>query len=597
MYTIYNYKSFKLKSTFLTWNYYVKLNFKENIYTVIMKNNFIKSKTNSLKFMKSLILIISIIFAFPVTADDNATTRLIRQKIESLRNTNSLSVAGANIASKQVLPKIYENRSYQPAWSKEERVKDLIQMVGRAEEEGLLPHDYHFNELTQLNNKPEKDSNDIANLDIILTDSLIRYGYHQKFGKVNPAELDSNWNFTRKLGSKNPVTLIQGAIDSDGIRQYISDVLQRGPYYRRLKILLAEYRAKAVEQKHEYSQVPNGPTLKRGMQETRVEALRKRLQASGHLKSNPVSHNNYFGQNLEQAVKLFQQQAGLDDDGIVGAGTLAVLNSSLQSRIDQIRVNMERIRWIFRDIRDSKDFVIVNIAGFETMLVRNHEVVWRTRSQVGKTYRKTPVFRADMDYVQFNPTWTVPPGILRRDVLPKIKFDPNSLAANDMRLVELKTGKSVDPSSLDWEELGNRFPYQVVQAPGPKNPLGQVKFIFPNKHSVFLHDTNHKEYFVKNIRTLSSGCIRIENPLEFAELVLNDPEWNLLNIQNTVDAKKIKTVYLKQKLPVLILYWTVVPTDDSGPKFLPDVYERDAAILKELNEPFKFVPPDDLASL
>ena len=361
------------------------------------------NKINKLKIIKPFILIFSIITIYPAVADNNATSEQIRQKIESFRNTENLTIAGANIASKQVLPKLYEGRSFQPAWNNEERIQDLIQMVGRAEEEGLLPHDYHYTELTKLYSKDNKDTNDIADLDIILTDSLIRYGYHQKFGKVSPIELDSNWNFTRKLGGKDPVALIQDAIDSNDIRQYISKVLERGPYYRRLKKLLAEYRIKATEQKHKYPLVPDGPTLKRGMQDVRVEALRNRLQASAHLNSSPLSYKDYFDQNLEEAVKHFQREAGLGDDGVVGAKTLALLNRSLQSQIDQIRVNMERIRWIFRDIRDSKDFVIVNIAGFETMLVRDLNVVWSTRSQVGRTFTKTPVFRADMEYVQFNP--------------------------------------------------------------------------------------------------------------------------------------------------------------------------------------------------
>lgn len=531
-------------------------------------------------------------------AENAQVTKQIQQKIENFRSDGHLSVSGIDIASKQVLPDLYERRSYRAAWTDQERIDDLIQMVGRAEDEGLLPQDYHYNDLVLLRNQNSDDASNIANLDILLTDSLIRYGYHQNFGKVNPVELDSNWNLTRNLGGKDPVTLVQGAINSEGIRQYISDVLERGPYYSRLKKLLAEYRARAAEENTNYPNVPAGPVLKLGMQDPRVALLRKRLEASGDLEATSITNSNLFGEKLEEAVKRFQQSADIDMDGVVGAGTLAQLNSSLQSRIDQIRVNMERIRWIFRDIRDNKDFVIVNIAGFETMLVRNHEVVWKTRAQVGRTYYKTPIFRSDMSYVQFNPTWTVPPGILRRDIIPKIKLDPGSLAANDMRLVDNKTGKEVDPFTLDWANLSGRgFPYQVVQQPGPKNPLGQVKFIFPNPHSVYLHDTTQKERFVENVRTFSAGCIRIQHPFEFVELVLNDPEWNMTSIQKTVDAKKIKTVYLKQKLPVLVLYWTVEPTGKDGPKFLPDIYERDAPILKALNEPFKFVAPDDLADL
>jgi murein L,D-transpeptidase YcbB/YkuD len=200
-----------------------------------------------------------------------------------------------------------------------------------------------------------------------------------------------------------------------------------------------------------------------------------------------------------------------------------------------------------------------------------------------------------MKYAQFNPTWTVPPGILRRDVIPKIKEDVNYLVEKDMKLLDNKTGKEVDPSTIDWANISGRgFPYQVVQQPGPENSLGEVKFIFPNPHFVFLHDTPHKEHFDDTVRLFSSGCIRIQHPFEFAELVLDDPEWNQAAIQKTLDSGRIKTVYLKKPMPVLVLYWTVEPTGEDGPKFLPDVYDRDGAVLKALNEPFRFVPPDDL---
>ncbi len=534
------------------------------------------------------ILAICFIIVPPVSAANSPIQEQIRQKIEKLRNDNQLSISGAEIASKKVLPELYERRSYTAAWDNPVRIDDLIQMVGRAEEEGLLPHDYHYSELSSLRDTNSNDASDIADLDILLTDSLIRYGYHQNFGKVIPSELDSNWNFTRNIGDKDPVSLVQGAIDSDGIRQYISDVLERGPYYRRLKKLLAEYRMRAASEEADIPTIPAGPALKKGMNDSRVSIVRKRLISTGDLSDSDVLDPNLFDETLEGAVKQFQKNANIAIDGIVGPGTLALLNPTLQSRIDQLRVNMERIRWIFRDIRDNKDFVIVNIADFKTAFVRDHKVVWETKSQVGRTYYKTPVFRADMEYAQFNPTWTIPPGILRRDIIPKIKVDPGSLAANDMRLIDNKTGKVVDPATLDWSKLeGKGFPYQVVQAPGPKNPLGLVKFIFPNPHFVYLHDTTAKDKFSEDVRAFSAGCIRIQKPFEFAELLLNDPEWNQTTIQKTLDSKKIKTVYLKEKIPVLVLYWTVVATNEHEARFLPDIYERDLAILKELNEPFK----------
>ena len=551
-----------------------------------------KIKMNKIKYLS---ILIGLLVTLPGAAQDSAVSDQIRQKIQHFRSTGYMTAAGVDIASTTVLPAVYERRNHRPAWTNEARVDELIQMVGHAEEEGLLPRDYHYSDLVRLRQQGSKDASTIAEFDLLLTDSLIRYGYHQNFGKVNPGQLDSNWNLTRNLAGQDPVELIQGAIDSDGIRQYISDVLKRGPFYQRMKTLLADYQARAEKEGGGYPTVPAGPTLRLGMQDGRVAQLRNRLQASGELNDTPAENPNMFDEQLEQAVRRFQENANIDVDGAVGAGTLAALNVSLQSRIDQIRVNMERIRWIFRDIRDNKNFILVNIAGFKTYLVRGHQIVWETRSQVGRTYRKTPVFRADMSFVQFNPTWTVPPGILRRDVLPKIKEDRNYLVEKDMKLIDNKTGKEIDPASIDWDNLSGRgFPYQVVQQPGPENSLGEVKFIFPNNHFVFLHDTPSKQNFDRSVRMFSSGCVRIENPFEFAELVLNKPEWDQAEIQKTLDSGRIKTVYLDYTLPVLVLYWTVETIGDDGPKFLPDVYDRDGPILKALNAPFKFVPPDDL---
>ncbi|MGB5328028.1 MAG: L,D-transpeptidase family protein, partial [Gammaproteobacteria bacterium] len=422
--------------------------------------------------------------------------------------------------------------------------------------------------------------------------------YHRYFGKVNPADLDSDWNLSRRFGG-DPLESIVGILSAADIQQHIVETLDWDPYYQQMKALLADYRERAAREGGGYPAIPSGPTLRKGMRDSRIALLRKRLQASNHLATTSPDDPEHFDAELEQAVTSFQRETEIDVDGAVGAGTLAALNVSLQSRIDQIRVNMERARWILRDIRGIDDFVIVNIADFKTMLVRGGEKVWETRSQVGRTYRKSPIFRSNMKYVQFNPTWTVPPGILKRDILPKLKADaPGYLAEEDMKLVDNSTGKQIDPASIDWAAATPRnFRYQVVQRPGPENALGMVKFIFPNPHFVFLHDTNHREHFDDKVRTFSSGCIRIEHPFEFARLVLNDEQWDDAAIQSVVVAKKTKTVYLKEPLPVLVLYWTVNPITENGvPEFLADVYDRDDRVLRALDGPFLVVLPDNMPS-
>ena len=533
-----------------------------------------------------------------VNAAGKEVNDTIREHIERHQMSGRLVIAGADIAGRDVLWELYENNNYTPLWQKQESIAVLIDMVGRAAEEGLLPRDYHHEKLLTLRRSMSRRAADIAGFDILLTDSLMRYVYHRYFGKANPADLDSDWNLSRRL-DHDPLELIVDTMSAADMQKHIVEILDWGPYYQRMKALLSEYREQAIREGGGYPAVPSGQTLRKGMRDPGIALLRKRLQASNHLEAIGPDDPEYFDAELERAVTKFQSEAEIDIDGAVGAGTLAALNVSLQSRIDQIRVNMERARWILRNIRGVDDFVVVNIADFKTTLIRDGEKVWETRSQVGRTYRKSPIFRADMKYAQFNPTWTVPPGILKRDILPKLKAGAQDyLIEKNMKLVDNATGKEIDPATIDWAATTPRnFRYQVVQRPGPDNALGQVKFIFPNPHFVFLHDTNHREHFDDKVRTFSSGCIRIEHPLEFARLVLDDEEWDDVAIENVINSKETKTVYLKEPLTVLVLYWTVNPITENGvPEFLADVYDRDGDVLRALEAPFRVVLPDDMPS-
>ena len=321
------------------------------------------------------------------------------------------------------------------------------------------------------------------------------------------------------------------------------------------------------------------------MMDVRVSALRARLIAERDLESDVDLASELYDAAVEQAVVRFQERHGLGADGVAGRQTFTAMNVTVDARIDQIKANLERSRWVFTDL--TGDFIVVNIAGYRAYLVRNTEIVWETNVMVGKTYRKTPVFKAEMKYIVLNPTWTVPPGILRRDILPKMKADPGYLDKKGYLLLD-RDGHAVDQSTVDRSTLSHRnFPYIVRQPAGPDNALGQVKFIFPNSHFVFLHDTNHRELFVHRERAFSSGCIRVENPLELAELVLNDAgRWGPTAIDAALATKKTQTVHLPEPLPVLLLYWTTAVAADGTVSFLKDVYGRDARIVAGLAAPF-----------
>ncbi len=286
--------------------------------------------------------------------------------------------------------------------------------------------------------------------------------------------------------------------------------------------------------------------------------------------------------HLKAGVSTFQYRHGLDDDGIVGRQTIAAMNVPIETRIDQLRVSLERLRWVNQEA--TQTFVVVNIASFKAFLFRDGEMEWSTRAMVGKDYRRTPIFRGDMQYIEFNPTWTIPPTILRNDTLPAIKRDPGYLAAKNIRVID-SNGNFVDPLKVDWNQYRVGIPYTLRQDPGPENALGRLKFIFPNKHSVFLHDTPHRELFNKPERAFSSGCIRIENPLKLAELLLHNDALQASDLQSIVDSGITQRIYLDKPVPVVIIYLTASIDTDGNVMFYRDIYNLDNKVLRALDGP------------
>jgi murein L,D-transpeptidase YcbB/YkuD len=229
---------------------------------------------------------------------------------------------------------------------------------------------------------------------------------------------------------------------------------------------------------------------------------------------------------------------------------------------------------------------VVDIAGFEVSMYRDGQRLFRGRAQVGRPYRSTPVFSDSITYIEFNPTWTVPPTIFKNDVLPAIKRDPGYLAKRDMQVLTMD-GREVDPAGVDWDLYPRQgFPYMIRQRPGPANALGRLKIMFPNEHMVYLHDTPSRELFNRSERTFSSGCIRVENAEQLAVLLLDDPEqWDLNTVNATIGDRQTRRVSLREPLPVYLVYWTVQVQDDGKVEFKRDPYGRDAQILDILDKP------------
>jgi len=526
-----------------------------------------------------------------VAQAETSTQVALERLVGQLRVDGHLEIGQSQVAAVEFIPEVYERRDYIPAWVSDPSVEAVLEAIRNSYEHGLDPEDYHWLEINELRGRIANGAGaeTAAEMEILLTDAVVRLAYHASFGKVLPGELDPNWNFDRRLHTPDPVAELGDVLGTTDVASIIRGRSNVPVFYDWLREALAHYREIAAG--GGWPSIPSGPTLKPGMTSERIVPLRQRLQRSGDLADTQTDDPELFDAVLKRAVIAFQNRHGLAPDGAVGPATLAALNVPVEQRIDQFRVNLERIRWVYKELPE--DYVIVDVAGFHIYLVQEDEIVWQARAQVGKPYRDTPVFRDTMSYLEFNPTWTVPPTILREDILPRLEHGPDYLVKRNMRILD-RDGKSVDFSTIDWPSVAaGNFPYILRQEPGPYNALGRVKFMFPNKHAVYIHDTPSKSLFAHNERTFSSGCIRVERPFELAELLLDDPErWDQQGIQQLLDSRRTQRVNLREPLPVLILYWTAEVDAEGRVHFRRDVYDRDAPVLDALEGEFKFVVPD-----
>ncbi len=523
-------------------------------------------------------------------AQDDGVREPLRARVEALRETGRVDVRGSRIASAIVLPGFYKQRGFRRAWSDARNVEQLLRAIRDAANDGLDPRDYHQALLERLRGEvaatSQPDAALLADYDLLLTDALVLLENHLEFGKVDPVRLDPNWNLPRESKDVAAASRIQQMLDAGDVYQALEREKPDHPYYTELKRELARYRK--MEAAGALPTLPSGPTLRVGASDARVPTLRRRLDATGDLVGGVGDTATLYDSALIVGVRSFQRRLGLPDDGILGEGTRSALNVSAERRAQQIRLNLERGRWVLHHIDST--FVVVNVAGYSVTYVRDGHVVWRSRAVVGLPFRRTPIFRDSISYLVFNPTWVVPPGILARDMLPRLKRGGVGALPAGMRVLQ-HSGRAVDVSRIDWSKYsGSSFPFMLRQDPGPTNALGLVKFMFPNRYLVYLHDTPSRELFNESARAFSSGCIRIEHPFELAELLLANAGWNADSVARVVKAGRTRNVSLRRPVPVLLLYWTAWVDDDGLVNFRSDVYGRDERLARALDEPVRITP-------
>jgi len=314
-----------------------------------------------------------------------------------------------------------------------------------------------------------------------------------------------------------------------------------------------------------------------------IVLLRNRLAITQCYIEDTIDDKYLFDQSLQEQVMLFQSRNGLTADGVVGKATIEAMNIPVEDRIATIEANLERWRWLSDDLGES--YIKVNIANFELQVIEKDDMVFKTEAIVGLNSRETPVFSSIMTYLVLNPDWTVPPTILNTDIIPSLISNPDYLAEKNLKILRID-GTEVDPSTIDWINIVTAgFPYRIHQEPGPGNALGRVKFMFPNKFSVYIHDTPNHNLFGRTDRSLSSGCIRVNNPMALAAWLMKDsPAWTPAQIKIVIDEGKERTVNLVKPIQVHIVYLTAWASDDGLAYFRKDIYNRDQPLLAALKQ-------------
>lgn len=511
------------------------------------------------------------------------THERLRHRVEDLRAGAEVRIGRDRIASTRVLPSLYERNGFTPVWTRRDALQELLAVLVDAETHGLDPDDYHRPELERLLARDSLGAQEQVDLDLLATDALVRLVYHLVFGKVDPQRIEPKWNVAREIDREQAVDAIRGAIESPSLLLATERFAPRHRAYARLRGALIRYHMLAT--RGGFERVSEGPKLEPGSEGPRVEALRRRLAAEGDL-AWEEAEGAAFDASLDAAVRHAQFRYGLEPDGVVGRATLAALNVPAWERVDQIRVNLERARWVLHAVQGR--LVLVDVPGFHLHFFENGED-WSTRVVVGRPYRKTPIFRSTIRYLVLNPTWTVPATIFAQDLLPQIQKDPGYLASRQLRVIDAQ-GREVDPRGIEWSTVTKRsFGYLLRQDPGPQNALGRIKFVFPNPYSVYMHDTPARELFARAERAASSGCIRVEDPLTLAVSLLADPQaWSREALEAAIATGVTRTVTLREPVAVILMYWTVEVDEDGTVHFRRDLYRRDGALLRALDEDFSF---------
>ena len=510
---------------------------------------------------------------------DAAVTASLRLALQGARRPPYVTADAEGRRLWKLTNEFYAAREFKPAWiegaAPRAQMADLIKALWSADHEGLDPQLYNVSLLDQRRQEASKgfltakgfEPQEAGGLDVWLTYLYLQYSSDLADGLGDLSRADPAWQIRpEKFDAR---ARLEAALKDNNVADSLVELTPDNQQYRALRKALGDYRARAAG-----GGWPTVPAikLKPGARSTAVALVAKRLAASGDFDGSvPDGGAMAYTGELVEAVKRFQRRHGLADDGVIGPALVAQMNVPVEARLAQIQLNLERWRWLPRELGER--YILVNIPEYRLEVWEDDNVPLSMRTVVGKQDTPTPIFSDEMTHVVFSPYWNVPPDIVAGETLPSVMSDPGFLERQNMEVLDA-SGKPVDPSSIDLSEPDK---YRFRQRPGAENSLGFVKFMFPNQFNVYLHDTPADSLFARASRSYSHGCVRLEQPLALAQYVLADqPEWTKEKIEEAMHAGEERHVKLKKAIPVYLGYWTARVSADGILQFRPDIYGVDA---------------------
>jgi murein L,D-transpeptidase YcbB/YkuD len=472
-----------------------------------------------------------------------------------------------------------------------ERGKAVVAEIEKADDYGLRAADYKLPDPAGFNAQDASAAEWLADAEVKISFAALDYAYDARGGRIVPQKISRNLDPT--LALPNPSEVIESIAIRADPAAYLRSFQPDQPQFEALRQKLIELRGGKTDEPKPAVTIPDGPVLKFGMEHEQVALLRERLEIADAASGNEL----LFDHNVLEAVQSFQRTHASFPDGMVGPGTRRLLNNpgerrhevASPARIRAILVNMERWRWLPHDLGGF--YVMTNIPEFMLRVVKDDEPIFTTRVVVGKPITQTPVFSNEMQTVVFGPYWNMPNSIKMDEVRPYLRQEASWLFGRggwntsvlDRHGVRMRYGgREIDPRTVDWNRVDIRN-FELYQPPGPGNVLGKVKFVFPNKHDVYMHDTPQKHLFANTIRAESHGCMRVQYPDQFAAVLLKqDQGWSQARTISALETGYDQQVPLRQKIPVYVAYFTLKVNPDGSVSSYGDLYGHDARMAAAL---------------